>query len=198
MRLHISAASPFVRKARVAVREKGLTEQVEELAVEFPYKDPSYTRINPLGQVPALETDDGLVLVNSPLICAYFDALGSGPRLLPLEGPEHWAVRRLETLGDGAMEMTVKQVLEGRRPQALRSAEWLGHWRKGLGLALDQAEASALKPDPLNLGAVSIAIACTYAQFRLPDFEWRKGRPRLAALTDALEQRESFRQTYPR
>ncbi|HEX8232566.1 MAG TPA: glutathione S-transferase N-terminal domain-containing protein [Caulobacteraceae bacterium] len=197
MRLHISAASPFARKARVVLREKGLAGQAEELTADFPYKDAAYTRINPLGQVPALETDDGQVLFNSPVICAYLDCIGSGPRLLPPEDQDHWRVRRLETLGDGAMEMTVKQVLESRRPENLRSAEWIGHWRSGLALALDQAEAAAPEPGEVNLGSISLAVACTYAGFRLPDLDWAKGRPRLAALTEALERHLSFQETYP-
>lgn len=146
MRLHISPASPFARKARVVAREKGLAGRIEEVVAEFPYKDPAYTAINPLGQIPALETDDGGVLFNSPVVCAYLDSIGSGSKLLPPEGPAHWRVRRAETLADGAMEMTVKQVLEGRRPEHLRSPEWLGHWRSGMLLALDQAEPRLRRP----------------------------------------------------
>lgn len=198
MRLHTSAASPFARKARVMLREKGLSGRIEELTAEFPYKDSAYTRINPLGQVPALETDEGLVLFNSPVICAYLDWIGSGPRLLPPEGPEHWRVRRLETLADGAMEMTVKQVLESRRPEHLRSAEWKEHWLSGLNLALDQAEAEAPSPDEFHLGSIALAIACTYADFRLPGFAFAHNRPRLAALTEGMEARPSFQDTFPR
>jgi glutathione S-transferase len=198
MRLYTSPASPFVRKCRVVLREKGLIGGCEEVEVTFPYKDGAYTQINPLGQIPALETDEGPVLFNSPVICAYLDDLGGEPRLLPPERTEHWRVRRLETLADGAMEMTVKQVLESRRPEALRSADWVSHWRGGLERALDQAEAEAPDPSETHLGSIALAIACTYAEFRLVDFRYGEGRPRLRALTETLEQRPSFRETYPR
>lgn len=196
MRLFTSPGSPFARKCRIVAREKGAA--VEEVTAAFPYKDDAYTAINPLGQVPALVADDGAVFFDSPIICAYLDEIGSGPKLLPSSGPAHWRVRRLEALGDGIMEMTVKQVLEGRRPEGERSADWLGHWRGGLLRALDLAETLAPTPEDFDLGAVALAVAATYIDFRMPTLDWRAGRGKLAALTAALEERPSFKETFPR
>lgn len=199
MRLYLSAGSPFVRKCRIVLREKALLGRCEEQAVDFPYKDAAYTAINPLGQVPALVTDDGEVLFNSPVICSYLDRIGAGPRLLPTEGDDdHWRVRRLEALGDGMMELTVKQVLESRRPEPQRSAEWVGHWWRGLRLAIEQAEAAAPDPRRFDLGAISLAVACAYLDFRQPELDWRTAHPRLTALCGALEARPSFVETFPR
>jgi glutathione S-transferase len=96
------------------------------------------------------------------------------------------------------MEMTVKQVMESRRPDAEQSRTWLGHWMSGLRIGLDNAEAMAPAADAFDLGAVALAVACTYLDFRRPDLDWRAGHPKLAALTAALEQRDSFKATYPR
>ncbi|MGZ8363207.1 MAG: glutathione S-transferase family protein [Caulobacteraceae bacterium] len=198
MRLYISTGSPFARKCRIVLREKMLQGSCEEQALDFPYKAPAFTAINPLGQVPTLVMEDGEALFNSPVICAYLDSIGAGPRLLPPEGADHWRARRLETFGDGMMEMTVKQVLENRRPENLRSAEWIETWTSGLRLALDQAEAQAPAPDEFHIGSISLAVACTYLDFRKPEFDWRTGHPKLVALRDALETRVSFKETYPR
>lgn len=198
MRLYTSLASPFVRKCRVVAREKGLLARIEEVALDFPYKSSDYTAVNPVGQIPALVLADGTVLTNSPVICDYLDRLGSGPRLLPAEGEAHWKTRRLEALGDQIDEMAVKIIMESRRPEGERSSTWTGLWRDGLIRALDVAEREAPEPDALDLGGITLAIAATYVGFRYPDIEWRKGRPRLSALNDALEARESFRETYPR
>ncbi len=198
MRLYISSGSPFVRKCRVVVREKGLLDRVEEVTMAFPYKEgPEFLAANPIGQVPALATDDGQVMADSPLICAYLDSIGQGPRLLPPEGPEHWRVRRLETLADGILEMTVKAVMESRRPDGERSSTWIGHWNDGLLRALDQAETQAPDPAPLDLGKIALAIAGLYLDFRRPDLDWRARCPRLAALAVALDQRPSFAETRP-
>jgi glutathione S-transferase len=199
MRLYLSIGSPFVRKCRVVIREKGLLPKVEEVAIDFPYKsDPGHLAANPIGQVPALVADDGTTFFDSPLICDYLDSLSGEPRLLPPEGPDHWRVRRLETIGDGMMEMTVKQVLESRRPEAEQSALWRDYWMGGLVRGLDAAETNAPEPTSFDLGSITLAIAATYLDFRLPSLDWRAGRPKLHALRDALEARDSFKETYPR
>ena len=198
MRLYISSGSPFVRKCRVVVREKGLESRVTDVTMPFPYKEgPEFLAANPIGQVPALVAEDGLPLVNSPVICAYLDTIGEGPRLLPPDGPQHWRVRRMETLADGILEMTVKLVLETRRPEPEQSSQWIGYWTDGLSRALDLAEAAVPETAPLDLGKIALAVAGLYVDFRRPQSNWRASRPRLAAFADALDQRPSFVATRP-
>lgn len=197
MRLYISAGSPFARKCRVVRLEKGLQSRVEEIAAVFPYKDDAYLAVNPIGQVPALVLDDGQVMTDSPLICAYLDEIGAGPKLIPA-GEAQWRVRRLETLADAIMESTVKQVLESRRPEGERSATWIGYWRDGMTRALDLAETQVPEATgPLDMGKIALAAAGLYFGFRMPDFDWRAGRPRLAGFCDAMNAQASFAATRP-
>lgn len=200
MKLYTSTGSPFARKCRIVAREKAV--EVEEVALDFPYKGPQYVSLNPVGQVPALELDDGGVLTNSPVIAAWLDAHSDGSRLLPPEsaGEAHWRVRRLETLGDQINEMTVKLVLEHRRPETQRSPAWIEAWSAALTRGLDHAEALAGDSGAglLDLGVITLAIAATYVGFRRPDVDWRAGRPELTRLTETLEARPSFIATYPR
>jgi glutathione S-transferase len=198
MRLYMSTGSPFVRKCRIVLRERGLLSRVEETTIDFPYKtDPGHLATNPIGQVPALIADDGTPYFSSALICDYLDALAGAPRLLPSEGDAHFRVRRQEALADGIMEMTVKRVMEMRRPDGEKSPTWIGHWEDGMARGLDAAEAVAPDASTVDLGAIALAVAATYLEFRRPEMGWRTGRPRLAALTDALEARSSFKETYP-
>jgi glutathione S-transferase len=198
MKLYTSTGSPFVRKCRIVLREKGLEGRVDEVALTFPYQaSAELLAANPIGQVPALVLEDGQTLANSPVICAYLDTLGSGPRLVPPEGAAHWQARRLETLADAILEMTVKIALEGRRPQAERSAQWLGWWTDGLNRALDQAEAQVPDPESLDIGKIALAVAGPYIDLRMPTLGWRAARPRLSAFCDALDKRPSFAATRP-
>lgn len=198
MRLYTSTGSPFARKCRVVRLEKGLEGRVEEVTAVFPYKDDAYLAVNPIGQVPALVADGGEVFTNSPLICAYMDEIGSGPKLIPASGEERWRVLRLETLADAIMESTVKQVLESRRPEAERSALWTGYWRDGMNRALDLAETRVPAAEgPLDMGKIALACAGLYFGFRMPDLDWRPSRPKLAAFCDAMDQRPSFAATRP-
>ena len=197
MKLYITAPSPFARKCRIVAREKGLSNRVEEIVAD-PYSNaPELLAANPLVQVPTLIADDGLPITDSPVICEYLDELGSGRRLLPLEGPERWRVKRVETLASGVLEMGVKLVLEKRRPEHERSPSWIQRWTLNMGRALDALEASAPQADPLDMGLITTGVAVTWIGFRHPDFHWRTGRPNLIALQTALEQRDSFLQTRP-
>ena len=195
MKLYITTPSPFARKCRIVAREKGL--DVEEIVAD-PYADaPDLLASNPLVQVPALGAEDGLPITDSPVICEYLDTVGHGPRLLPAEGPERWRVRRLETLANGALEMGVKLVLEKRRPEDERSPAWIARWTRNMGRALDALEAAAPRADPLDMGVITAGVAVSWVGFRHPDFDLATGRPNLLALQQALEARDSFRQTRP-
>jgi len=197
MKLFITTPSPFARKCRIVAREKGLADQIEEIVVDPYAGDPALVAVNPIVQVPTLVAGNGQPISDSPVICEWLDVHGSGPRLLPANGPERWRVKRLETLGNAALEMGVKRVLELRRPEQERSASWIARWSDGLSRALDAIEATALAPDALDMGTITAGVAATWIGFRHPDIDWSGGRPRLTALREALEQRSSFVETRP-
>lgn len=196
MKLHITVPSPYARKCRIVAREKGVA--VEEAVVDPYASDPPLVAANPVVQVPALETDDG-VLTDSPVICEWLDATGGGPRLLPAEGPERWRVKRLETLANAGLEMGVKRVLELRRPETERSASWLTRWTNNLNRVLDRLEVDpgVALGLPLDMGRITAGVLVTWTGFRHPDLDWANGRPRLVALQAELEARDSFAETRP-
>ena len=194
MKLYITTPSPFARKCRIVAREKGLT--IQEIVAD-PYANaPDLLAANPIVQVPTLIAADGQPLSDSLIICEYLDAIGDGPRLLPAEGADRLAVRRIETLANGALEMGVKLVLEKRRPESERSPSWVARWTENMTRALDTLEAAELADD-LNMGTITAAVAASWIAFRHPDFDVETGRPRLIALRDALEARTSFVETRP-
>jgi glutathione S-transferase len=197
MKLYITVPSPFARKCRIVAREKGLIDRIEEIAVD-PYANaPELLASNPVVQVPTLIAEDGLPINDSPVICEYLDALGDGPRLLPLDGFERLRVRRLETLGAQALEMGVKLLLEKRRPEAERSPSWIARWTDNMARALDALEAARPDPARLDMGVITAGVAVTWVGFRHPDFDLAAGRPGLMALQAALEARPSFAGTHP-
>lgn len=197
MKLYITAPSPYARKCRIVAREKGLAGRIEEIVAD-PYANAAeLLASNPVVQVPVLIAEDGLPISDSPVICDYLDRLGDGPRLTPDDGPERWRVKRVETLAGGVLEMGVKRLLELRRPEHERSASWIARWTENLNRGLDALEAADLSADPLDMGAITAAVAATWIGFRHPDIGWAEGRPKLAALVAALEARPSFVETAP-
>lgn len=196
MKLYITTPSPFARKCRIVAREKGV--HVTEVVADPYADDPALLAANPIVQVPTLIAMDGLPISDSPVICDYLESLGAGPRLTPAEGPGRWRVKRIETLGNAALEMGVKRVLELRRPQSEQSPSWIARWTAGMARAFDALEAADLRADDLHMGTITTGVAVTWTSFRHPDFDWRTGRPKLVALQAALEQRPSFVDTVPR
>ena len=195
MRLYYTVPSPFARKCRIVAREKGIA--LDEVIVDPYASDPDLVAANPLIQVPTLVTDADGAISDSPVICDWLDAHGSGPRLTPVDGPDRWRVKRLETLANGALEMGVKLVLEKRRPENERSPSWILRWTDNMARSLDAIEAWGPSPDPLDMGVITTGVAVTWIGFRHPDFDWTSGRPNLVALQAALEARASFAATRP-
>ena len=126
MKLHFSAASPFARKVRVTAMETGQDGEIDKIDTMVWAPGTDIATVNPLGKVPALTTDDGLVLCDSPLICEYLDSRHGGVRLIPPEGPERWQVLNIQAMGDGIMDAAVSQVVERRtRAPEAQSEAWI-------------------------------------------------------------------------
>lgn len=196
MQLHMSPTSPFVRKVRVAVRELGLTDRVDEIAVD-PWTDTAFRALNPLSKVPVLVTDDGTVLFESLLLVEYLDHQADG-RLVPPPGPARWAALSHHALAQGMMEATLRITLERRLPEAVRNEGAIARSMAAVTAALGRAEAIAPAPDDaLDVGTIGLGCALFYLDLRLGELDWREDRPRLAALAGALEARSSFADTRP-
>lgn len=198
MKLMSSPTSPFVRKVRILIREKGATARVEEIVVSALADPAELHAANPLGKVPALVLDDGTTYFNSPLICQYLDGELDGPRLLPSVGKAYFQDMRLQTIGDGISEAAVSRTFERARPEAERSAMWTARWERAITRALDLLEADAknLDGEP-TIGTISIYCALDYLDFRHADMDWRKGRTKLAAFYDKNSGRPAFKETAP-
>ena len=197
MKLYITTPSPFARKVRIVAHEKGLADRIEEVAVDPYGNDPLLLATNPVVQVPTLIAEDGQPLNDSPVICDYLNRIGSGADLLASDTGAWLKIKRLETLGNQALEMGVKLVLEKRRPENERSASWMERWTTHIGRALDALEAEDLSADDINMGSLTAAIAASWISFRHPDYEWKSTRPKLAAFAATMEERDSFKATSP-
>jgi glutathione S-transferase len=80
IRLYGAALSPFVRKVRVALREKALP--YEHIHVDPNRLPANFFDLSPLGRIPALE-DGNHKLADSGVICQYLDAKQPSPGLYP-------------------------------------------------------------------------------------------------------------------
>ncbi|WP_339747184.1 glutathione S-transferase N-terminal domain-containing protein [uncultured Maricaulis sp.] len=192
MQLFYSPTSPYARKCRVLVRELGLLELVSEIDAN-PFEDGAgLLQANPLGRVPCLALEDGRALTESSLIAAWLNDQAKTP------WASSWDDRRIEALGSGLLDLAVARRVEMVREAALFSDFWIGRRERGILRALDELEAEApALTSPQSLGALTVAIAVDYLDFRFPESLWRQGRPGLEGLHRVWAQRESFSLTAP-
>lgn len=96
--LYGAPLSPFVRKVRLYLLEKGLDYQLE---IVTPFGQPAWFReLSPLGRIPAMRDGD-VTLADSSVICQYLEE--KHPQLAPLYGrdaEERARVRWLEKYSD--------------------------------------------------------------------------------------------------
>ncbi|MEK7820711.1 MAG: glutathione S-transferase N-terminal domain-containing protein, partial [Pseudomonadota bacterium] len=115
MKLRFSPTSPYVRKVCVVALETGLFARLDLAPTNVWAADTDIGRDNPLGKVPALATDGGEVLFDSPVICEYLDSLHDGAKLFPAAGGARWTALRRQALADGILDASVLRFLENRR-----------------------------------------------------------------------------------
>lgn len=198
MKLYWSAASPYARKCRIQIRERGLGDRIEEITID-PFSDPStLIAVNPLGRVPALERPGNTALFDSRVICAFLDSLDGGRRLMPDGQDERLNVLRLEALADGVMDLTVSMSMEKRKPEGEKTPTFAARWRSQLLRGLDAVTAElAHLPADFSLAHAAFASALGYLDYRQPSVDWRSGRSSLADWFAHASTRPSLVDTAP-
>ncbi len=94
------ALSPFVRKVRVTLAEKGIAyEQDPVIPVNV---SAEYRKKSPLGRIPAFEDGDK-TLADSSVICAYLDRVHPNPALYPADSYDYARALWFEEYGDGGL-----------------------------------------------------------------------------------------------
>jgi glutathione S-transferase len=132
MLLHDLPAGMHPRRVRIFIAEKGLHIPVRVVdAARGENTQPDFLRLNPLGQLPVLQLDDGSVIAESMAICRYLEALHPEPALfgrgaLEAAQVEMW-MRRMETrVSDPIADIFLhsSDFYRGRVEQLPAVAEW--------------------------------------------------------------------------
>jgi len=109
VRLHGGVYSGYTQKVRIALAEKGLTQEIP--FVVSPPEDRSGRRVrNVLGLVPVLELDDGTFLPESTPIIEYVDALYPEPPLVPADPLRRARMHALDRYHDQALTPPVRRL----------------------------------------------------------------------------------------
>ena len=199
MKLRTSFTTPYGRKARIVVIERGLEDRVEIVPTDPWAPDTDLPADNPLGKVPTLVLEDGTIFFDSGLVCEYLDAIApGGPALFPA-GPTKWAVQRLHMLAQGGMDASVARLLDTRRPAEQQSETWQNRQRATMGRVLDGLESwiGEFANDDLSIGTITAGCMLSYFDLRFAADDWRQGRSTLTAWFEEIRTRRSFVETEP-
>ena len=195
MKLIGSVTSPYVRKVRIVGIEKKL--DMEFVAEDVWSATTTIAHQNPLGKIPALVLDDGVVF-DSRVIVEYLDARAPTIRLIPAGNRERTAVRTLEALADGLCDAAISMLLEKKfHPAESVSQDWLDRQAKKIDAALATMSHSLGSSQWMNDRAFSLAdIACGaalgYLELRFPENTWKKTYPNLQDFYGRMMVRQSF------
>ena len=196
MKLFTSLTSPFGRKCRMVSHVAGITGRVE--VVDVDYKAASYIKTNPLGKVPALQRDDGTVLIDSPLICDYLAAQVDGGSIYPQDQEARWQQLCLEALADGITDAGILIFMENKRTEDRRSQEWMEKQAGKIHAGLDAIEAVAAEfGDSTSIGVLACAAAISWLEFRSIVTGIRTARPNLSAWLDEITTKDFMIATAP-
>ena len=194
--------SPFVRRVAITLHAYDLPFDRDDASVFNDFN--AVLAVNPLGRVPALVLDEGVLLCESLIILDYLDRLvAPGKTLTPTSGAQRWAVLSLVGVAHGLAEKSVEYRTEtSRRPadkvvtdrgerihkQILQSLAWLE----------SKAEAAAKRSEwlcgaALTQADIAAAVAYTHLSRKSPSLLPAEGIGYLASLTERCESLDCFR-----
>ena len=189
--LYIHPISPFARKAMVLnrVADLGVMEIVPERVAGRGY----VADHNPLGKIPALVTDEGTLIVDSPVVCEWLDARGH--RWLP-DAPDPLAARSLHAVGDGLSQAVYDYRYETVRDTSLHWGEMIARKTEAIRQTVQWLETQVPRlAGPIagaSWGGLAVATALDYADFRATHVPWRDLAPDLARWHASVSSSDAF------
>jgi glutathione S-transferase len=199
------SVSPFVRKVRAFLAEKGLDYQHEQVNPFSP--PPGYREISPLGKIPAFK-DGERTLCDSSVICAYLEKRFPQPALYPSEPYDYARALWIEEFMDGGLvpligppiflELVLKPLFSGgKAPEAAVEEAAAKVWEekaRPLLAYLEQqlGDAEYFVGDRFTIA--DVAVGAILVNPRLAGFApERKLFPKLRAFLDRTWSRPSFK-----
>ncbi|MBL8381135.1 MAG: glutathione S-transferase N-terminal domain-containing protein [Burkholderiales bacterium] len=191
--------SPYARKVRIALIEKGLPF---ELVTEVPWNSTTVTpKYNPLEKLPVLLTDEGEAVYESSYILEWLELKFPATPLLPRDVDGILAAKKLDVLCNGVCDAVVLTFFEKQRAGG-GSPEWLARQRRKIDGGMREIANLIGKREwavgnAFGLGDIAAGTAAGYLAVRFKDFPLRERHPELAAYADRLALRPSFASTVP-
>jgi glutathione S-transferase len=198
------SVSPFVRKVRVVLAEKGLDYEFQQVNPFAP--PPGWREISPLGKIPAFRDGDR-TLADSAVICAYLERRFPKPALYPSDDFEYARALWFQEWAGGGLVPTsgpkvflplvLRPLFTQKPPDEAAEATARKCVEEELPPYWDYLERELGDADFLVGGRLTIAdvaVASPFVNLRHAGFApARKRWPRLRAFLDRTHGRPSFK-----
>jgi glutathione S-transferase len=189
IRLYVTLRSPFARKVRIVLHEKGLAHEL--LPVDLGARDAEWFADNPIGKIPVMDLD-GVRIPDSTVICETLEDRFPTP---PMYEPDRLRCRILEELCDAAAEQTVVAFFARQRGDAAGAERAMATVDRVL-THLAARRASGDWPPGFGIADAAAIATLGYLELR-HGWGWRDRHPALAAWHDSLAERPSVAATVP-
>lgn len=198
MKLYNMDLSNFATKCRLVIYEKGIKVDIVNPPDNYS-NSVEYAKINPLGKIPALETD-GTVIAESEVINEYLEEKYPTPPLMPKSPEDRAKVRLLSRFHDIYFEPPLRALFFQMDPKK-RDQKVAGEKLAEFGRRLDQLEKMLPQKgfacgEHFTLADCALAPTMFIATILLPVFGTKpplEERPRLAAWWKHLQTRASVK-----
>ena len=130
MKLYGGYGSPFTRRVGTTLRLYKLDYEHIPLRGSVPEELTQLQKFNPLGRVPALETNDGQAVADSAAILDFLDqAVGPEKSLTPPSGDARTEVMNIIGIAAGAVEKSIscyyEEGINAKRPPEMVYRPWV-------------------------------------------------------------------------
>lgn len=204
MKLYGRYQSPFVRRVGSTLLAQGVDYEHVEVA---PFDEWDRAKsINPVVRIPALELDDGEVLIDSSTILDHLDEVAGDKALVPRAGKPRRDVLKLVATAVGGMEKAVGAVYEGRfHSKEKVEQSWVERCDNQALSALEALDAAAAKAgadgwlygDAMTQADISATIAYSFTAMARPKLGVAEKVPNLAAFAARMEATPALAKTKP-
>lgn len=206
MKLYGGFGSPFTRRVGVTLRLYKLDHEHIVLRGSVPEELARLVKFNPLGRVPALETDDGRAIVDSAAILDYLDQLvGPEKSLTPPSGDARTEVMNIIGIAAGAVEKSIscyyEEGVNAKRPPEMVYRPWVDRMYEQTKDGVEALDGMVKGPwmtgETLTQADVSMVCFWDFIVKNRPDSAPALACANLSALSERANAMPEFAETIP-
>jgi glutathione S-transferase len=201
--LYGSPQSTYVRTARIAAEEKGISHDLQPIELA----DPNYRKLHPFGRMPAMKHGD-TVLYETAAITRYIDEVFPGPKLQPTDAKARAEMTKWISASNAYLDgFFVRQVLIEKfvKPRIFKQPTDEAVVAKAMPFvtqhfaALDSelGKRPYLAGSEYSLADMFVAPIVFYAQILPEGHQVLKGKDNIGSWFGKVSARKSFAATAP-